>query len=194
MSSPGRPAPRVPTWAIVTLIVAGGVAASFLSVPNGDRQSRAVPDEPDAVASALAQLPPVFPTTTPDPYPVRDAPPASAPDDARTAAVDKELRAALTVDQYADIRAVAPTSWAAAIKSVQVKGDIILATLDPEFDVADLDAAAEDVALGISVVLPANFVEGISWIVVQDAGGTELARVEPMPADVEAPPSLGFLG
>lgn len=186
MSTANRCGTHAHPWIVVPLIIVAGVVAAFLW-----DNSR---DQPDATIQPAAESPVTSLQTTPAPYPVREAPPASAQDQVRTQAVDNELRTALTVQDYADVESEAPTSWAAFMQKVEVQGEIILATLDLESDDPHRGVVAENAALAISVILPADFVQGISWVVVQDASGNELARAEPMPADVDAPPSLGFLG
>lgn len=193
MSESVRPPRLVTTWAVVVLIVGAGVAASLPSAgPSDERASgpdsgaSAPPSTPTAAAAAEAPL-----EQSP---PAEDPPTTVAPVEVNTSTVDEELRSALNIDEYSDVWREAPSSWAGYIQDVSVQGANVAVTLGIEPDQRDRDRIAEDAALAISVILPAELAAGIDWIIVKDAGGVELARAEPKPADVGEPPTLGFLG
>lgn len=174
MSTPSTP--RKPwykklwIWAIVAaVIVIGGIS----NLVNGDR------DEPDAAPST----PPAAAATATRDQP--SAPPSDEPagpsDEERAATVQTALRDAFGGQEPAEVYASDPSLWYGYVNGVRVEGINAFITLQVAAGDPNRKPLGERAAQSLSTLLPKASVEGISFLIVEDAAGVVIDQKQPRP-------------
>lgn len=175
MSTPNTPRKpwykKVWIWAIVVaVIVIGGIS----NLVNGDR------DEPDAAASTP---PAAAATATPDPSatPIEEPTPAVPSDVERAAMVEAALKDAFGGEEPAAVYASDPSLWYGYVNGVRVENSNAFITLQIAADDPNRKPLGERAAQALSTLLPKASVEGISFLIVEDASGVVIDQKQPRP-------------
>ena len=95
--------------------------------------------------------------------------------------VDQAIRDAFGGQTYAELLAADPTSWAGWITGVRVENGNAYVTLQVGANDAERKPLGEQAAQALSTLLPASAVEGVSWIIVEDASGVVIDQKQPSP-------------
>ncbi|MGC4153576.1 MAG: PASTA domain-containing protein [Propionicimonas sp.] len=80
-----------------------------------------------------------------------------------------------------EILASDPTLWAGYIVDIRVEGDLAYFTLQIGANDTDRDEFGGQAAKALSTLLPAEVVEGIDWLIVEDGTGAVIAQEQPNP-------------
>lgn len=176
MSAPDAPSktPWYKKWWIWAIVVAVVVIGGISNLVNGDAEPQAQP------TSTIEPAP--IPTASDEPEPSEspsDAPSAEdqqAADAARSAEFEQAVKDAVGGQEFSDILASDPSLWAGWISGIRVEGSNAYITLQ----IANNDPAREDfggrAASALPTLLPADAVEGISWIIIEDASGAVIEQ------------------
>lgn len=100
---------------------------------------------------------------------------AAAASAARGASLEQAIKDAFGGAEFSEILVSDPSLWAGWISGVRVEGGDAYITLQlyeegPEDDIGDRAARA------LTTLLPASELEGIGWIIVEDAGGVVIGQ------------------
>ncbi|MFE5342337.1 hypothetical protein ACFQ80_19085 [Isoptericola sp. NPDC056578] len=147
---------RRPVTAAATFLLAGLLASCGGSA------------EPEAGASSPAASPTA---QSPSPSPTAE--------DARVAEVTDMLLVYAEADSVEQMRADAdPASWQALFQGLRMQGDTLYVELQIGADEPDRDDLGTTAAKAVSAA--AYGVEGVSWVVAEDATGTQIAQEQPL--------------
>ncbi|MEJ6555286.1 hypothetical protein PQI51_09680 [Microbacterium esteraromaticum] len=182
MSTPSTP--RKPwykklwIWAIVAaVIVIGGIS----NLVNGDR------DEPDAApstppaAAATATREPASATPSDEPTPSPEPTPAGPSDEERAAKVQTALQDAFGGQTPSEVYASDSSLWYGYVNGVRVENGNAFITLQVAADDPNRKDLGEGAAQALSTLLPAAAVDGLGWLIVEDASGVVIDQKQPRP-------------
>lgn len=121
-------------------------------------------------------------TPTPEPEPTEEP---EVDEEARAADLESQLKVMFGVGDgsFTDLLAQDPSLWAGYIASVRTEGSRAFITLQVAPDDPSRDVIGERAATALKTLLPAETVDalGISWVIVEDAGGVAIAQEQPAP-------------
>lgn len=151
-------------WLIAVVVFIGVIA----NLAGGDDDA-GKPAEEEIVAVEEAPTEEVAPEET------------AQPDDAaRSASLEQAIKNAFGGVEFSTLLAEDPTMWAGWISEVRVEGSnaYVRLQLTPEDKNDDIGKRA---AQALSTLLTKEYVEGIDWIIVEDASGVVMAQKRPAP-------------
>lgn len=165
-------------WAIVAaVIVIGGIS----NLVNGDRdEPEAAPSTPPAAAATAARDQPSA-TPSDEPTPSTEPTPAGPSDEERAATVQTALQDAFGGQTPSEVYASDPSLWYGYVNGVRVEGSNAFITLQIAADDPNRKPLGERAAQAMSTLLPKASVEGISFLVVEDASGVVIDQKQPRP-------------
>lgn len=108
--------------------------------------------------------------------------PAEPADPGRSSSLDEALRQALGVAEYSELRERDSSLWGGYVVEVRVVGSEGFIRLRVPSDDQTRDDFGGRAAAEVATLLPASAVEGIEWLVVEDASGGEIDRQQPQPS------------
>ena len=106
---------------------------------------------------------------------------ASADGPEASARFEQALKDALGVQSFSELLVVDASMWGGYINGVRVEDGLAHITLQIADDDPGRDELGSRAASAISTLLPATAVEGITWIIVEDALGVVIAQEQPAP-------------
>lgn len=151
------------------------------SVPTSEPAPIVTMDVPEPVDISAEQTP------TPDPEPTEEPVEEEPEVDevARAADLETQLKVMTGVGDgsFTDLLAQDPSLWAGYIAGVRTEGSRAFITLQVAPDDPSRDVIGERAATALRTLLPAETVDalGISWVIVEDAGGVVIAQEQPAP-------------
>ncbi|MEV8135754.1 PASTA domain-containing protein [Microbacterium aurantiacum] len=102
-------------------------------------------------------------------------------DEEQSAALEAAIRESSGGQEYSDVFAQDPSLWYGWISGVRVESGNGYITLQVSPDDPGRDELGQRAASALSALLPADAVQGISLIIVEDAGGTVIAQEQLRP-------------
>jgi len=112
---------------------------------------------------------------------IEAAKPDSADDEQRADAITQAISDAFGGATPGELLAEDPTSWAGYINGVRVEGANAYITLQISADDTGRDDLGSRAARALSTLLPAEAVDGIDWLIVEDVSGVVIAQEQPNP-------------
>lgn len=164
---------RTWVWVVVGAVLVIGAIGNLLGL-GGDEDPSAAPTETVAVQPS----PEPSEVETPEPAESETPPIDEA---ARAEAFDDALRSALGVSEYSELLASDPSLWGGYVNGVRTDGGNAYVTLQITADEPGRDELGERAARAMSTLLPASAVDGVDWIIVEDAAGGMIAQERPSP-------------
>lgn len=162
----------------ITLAALVGLLAITLTACS----SSAPTSEPAPLVTEAAPEP-VDARAEPTEEPVEEEP--EVDEVARAADLESQLKVMFGVGDgsFTDLLAQDPSLWAGYIASVRTEGSRAFITLQVAPDDPSRDVIGERAATALKTLLPAETVDalGISWVIVEDAGGVVIAQEQPAP-------------
>lgn len=159
-------------WVVVGIVLVVGVVGNLLGLGGSD-------DEPPAAAPSMTVSAPAPAETEAEPPTEESA--ESRDDGARGREFDQSLRENLGVTEYSELLAADPSLWGGYVADIRVDGANAYVTLQVGASDTTRDDLGERAARAISTLLPASAVEGIDWIIVEDATGVVISQEQPAP-------------
>jgi len=98
-----------------------------------------------------------------------------------SARLEQDIKDALGVQSFSEILVQDASLWGGYINGVRVQNGLAYITLQVASDDPGSHELVSRAASALSTLLPASAVEGITWIIVQDASGTVIAQKRPAP-------------
>ncbi len=137
------------------------------------------------ISGGVSQSPSVSQVSTPSASittPSASVPNAAADQDTeeRATRFDAALRQALGVQEYSELLSD-PTLWGGYINGIRVQSANAFVTLQISPDDPSRKDLGQRAAKSISMLLPAEAVEGINFVVVEDATGVVIAQEQTSP-------------
>lgn len=154
------------TWIIVAaLVVVGGIA----NLVSGDDEPEAQPTETSTPEAVSDEDEAEEPEPELEETEVEEEPPVD--DEQRGADLEQAIRDAFGGQEFTEIFVADATLWAGWITDVRVEGSDAYITLQIAYEDPIRDELGERAASALPTLLPAEALEGISWIIVEDASG-----------------------
>lgn len=138
-------------------------------------------DDDNSEAAPEPTQPTVERTETPTPKSEPEKVAEGPSDDERAAAFEQAIKDAFGGEEFSALFAADPTMWAGWINGVRIDGANAYVTLQVEPGDPEGKALGERAASALSTLLPADAVEGVSWIIVEDASGVVIDQKQPAP-------------
>lgn len=159
-------------WIIVgALIVIGGIANLVNPRPSDDAQPS--PSESAVIADGGEESPAAVPEA--------DETETGATVALTSAEFEASIKRAFGGVEFSDLHASDPTLWAGYIAGVRVERSNAFVTLQVAADDPARKELGDRAAKALSTLLTADDVDGIAWIIVEDASGTVIAQQQPKP-------------
>lgn len=160
-------------WGVVAaVIVVGGIANLVNPRPSEDAEP--TPTE------TVSEAPVATPSTEPAPVEPEEA---AEPEVIRPTSEEfgASIKNAFGGMEFSEIYASDPSLWAGYIAGVRVEGSNAFVTLQVAADDPNRNDLGDRAAKALSTLLTADDVDGISWIIVEDASNTVIAQQQPKP-------------
>lgn len=159
-------------WVVVGVVILVGVISNLINPRTSDDAATT----PSATPSLTQET---EPTTQPeDAETPAEEPPAPSP---TSADFETSIKTALGVSEFSELLAADPSLWGGYISGVSVDGSNAFVTLQVSASDPSRKDLGERAAQALSTLLPSTAVEGISWIVVEDASGVVIDQKQPAP-------------
>lgn len=169
------------TLAALVGLLAITLAACSSPAPTSEPAPLVTEAAPEPVDALAEQTP--TPEPEPTEEPVKEEP--EVDEEARAADLESQLKVMFGVGDgsFTDLLAQDPSLWAGYIASVRTEGSRAFITLQVAPDDPSRDVIGERAATALKTLLPAETVDtlGISWVIVEDAGGVVIAQEQPAP-------------
>jgi len=177
MTTPSEVAEKKPwykktwIWLIIgALIVIGGVANLVNPRPSDDA-------EPSPSSAVIAEGGEESPASVPE----AEQTETGATVGPTSEEFEASIKRAFGGVEFSDLHASDPTLWAGYIAGVRVERSNAFVTLQVAADDPARKELGDRAAKALSTLLTADDVDGIGWIVVEDASGTVIAQQQPKP-------------
>ncbi len=166
-----------------TLLIAGGCFAAaitaiiVLAVVGAAQRQPAASHSTTAPGVAAATPQSTFPAAT-------QTLPTVQASSATGAGIEQAIKDAFGVKDFTEFYVQDPTIWAGYIAGVRDDGvgDVFI-TLQVSSDDTSRDALGQRAAQALSTLLPAASVQGVRWLIVEDASHVVIAQKQPAPLD-----------
>ena len=155
-------------WIVTGVVILAAVIGLIFGEPDDE-------DEPAAEPTHVAAETPEPDDTT--------APAAKSPEE-RAARLEAGIKTSLGVapdGNFSDLYAQDPTLWGGYINGVRVEGSNAYITLQVAPDETQRDGLGERAAQALSTLLTEDMVDGIDWLIIEDAAGVVIDQKQPAP-------------
>lgn len=154
-------------WGIVAaVIVLGGVGQALNTDEEASIEARDAPQE------AVSE--PEAPQETPESEP--ESEPEGPSDEERAQAIEQAIKDNFGGQEFTELYAQDPTLWGGYITAVTVDSANAFITLQVAPDDPNRDDLGERAAQALSTLLTGDAIDGINWIITQDATETVIAQ------------------
>lgn len=103
-------------------------------------------------------------------------------DPERSAQLEQSIKNALGVQEsFTELYASDPSLWGGYISEVRVEGSLAYITLQIAADESHRDEYGQQAAKALSTLLSAEDVQGIDWLIVEDASHVVIDQAQPKP-------------
>lgn len=161
-------------WGIVAaVIVLGGVGQAL----NGDEEATSEAQDAPQEAVSEPETPQEAPEETPEAEP--EVEPEGPSDEERAQALEQAIKDNFGGQEFSDLYEQDPTLWGGYITAVTVDSANAFITLQVAPDDPNRDDLGERAAQALSTLLTGDAIDGINWIITQDATETVIAQEQP---------------
>ena len=153
-------------WAVVAaVLILGGVGQALNTTEEGPSEAQSAPEE--------------APSAPEEPQEAPEAAPDEPNDTERSETLEQAIKDNLGAQEFTDLYAQDPTLWGGYITAVTVDGANAFITLQVAPDDPNRDDLGERAAQALSTLLTGDAIDGINWIITQDATETVIAQEQP---------------
>jgi len=172
---------RGPLLIAGSVVVAGITGLVILGAVTGANRQ---PASSESAATTAVVRPTAEPTLTSSPQSSPSAVVTAEATPSNGQGLEQAIKDAFGVTDFAQIYAQDPSSWGGYIAGVREDGlGNAFITLQVSSDDPSRDALGTQAAKALSTLLPASAVQGIRWLIVEDASHVVIAQNQPAPID-----------